>query len=59
MNCPRCHGATELVGRSLRWRNERFDLMLDYHCVQCGTMLNGDETGLKIEEKSQILPESI
>ena len=56
INCPRCHGPTELVGRSLRWRKEGFDLMLDdYHCVECGTMWQRTgETGVKMEEKSQI-----
>jgi hypothetical protein len=39
LNCPRCKSpATEVASRTLRWKNKRFDTILEYRCLGCGTV---------------------
>jgi hypothetical protein len=52
LNCPRCSSpATEVADRTLRWKNKRFDTILEYRCRDCGAVWQRwGERGLKIEE---------
>jgi len=39
LNCPRCkRPATELADKTLRWKNKRFDTILEYRCQGCGAV---------------------
>jgi hypothetical protein len=39
LQCPRCkRSATELAGRTLRYKNKRFDIILEYRCLSCGAV---------------------
>jgi hypothetical protein len=57
MNCPKCKGPTDLLGRTLRWKNDDTpDLILDYRCDHCGRMRQRvGERGLIMEEKSALV----
>ena len=35
-NCPHCERTGTEVNRTLRLRNNRFDTILEYHCLGCG-----------------------
>jgi len=42
LNCPRCKShATEVANRTLRWKNKRFDTILEYRCLGCGAVWQG------------------
>jgi hypothetical protein len=39
LNCPRCKSsATEMANRTLHWKNNRFDIILEYRCLGCGAV---------------------
>jgi hypothetical protein len=47
LNCPNCKSsATEVASRTLRWKNRRFDTILEYRCQSCGALWKRSKAGV-------------